>query len=70
MGALGVGYGSLGHSIVLAHSPSRTHPPFVNIPTSSIQVVWMHEALKLGFSVFFVDIDVFMARNPLPWLVE
>ena len=34
------------------------------------QVVWMHEALKLGFSVFFVDIDVYMRANPLPWLVR
>ena len=30
----------------------------------------MQEALKLGYSVFFVDLDVFLRTNPLPWLVD
>ena len=29
----------------------------------------MQEALKLGYSVFFVDLDVFLRTKPLPWLV-
>ena len=36
---------------------------------SFFQVVWMHEVLKLKYSVFFVDLDVVLLRNPLPWLV-
>ena len=34
-----------------------------------MQVVWVHEVLKLGFSAFFVDLDVYLFRNPLPWLM-
>ena len=30
----------------------------------------MREVLKLGYSVFFADLDVVMLRNPLPWLVH
>ena len=35
-----------------------------------MQVVWVHEALKLGYSTFFVDLDVVLFTNPLPWLLS
>jgi hypothetical protein len=28
------------------------------------------QALKLNFSVFFADMDVYLAQNPLPWLMS
>ena len=30
----------------------------------------MHEVLKLGYAAFFVDLDVVLLRNPLPWLLS
>ncbi|GAX84654.1 hypothetical protein CEUSTIGMA_g12075.t1 [Chlamydomonas eustigma] len=32
------------------------------------KIVWAREVIKLGFSAFFVDMDVILLRNPLPWL--
>ena len=52
-----------------AQSVQAAYPHFTGMSLHT-QVVWMHEVLKLGYSAFFVDLDVVLLRNPLPWLLS